>query len=135
MLVEFTLSAEGPERTRLRVTETGLEATGWSDDDKARYAEDHRDGWSRHLGDLESLLGGARDDLGEGIAVLVGVLGEQSGEVAFQRLATLAPPEMDTERFEELGQFGHRSPRGVRNSGGSHALNYEFDSSAVQLTK
>ena len=38
---------------------------------------------------LESLLGGAGDDLGEGIAVLVGVLGEQSAEVAFQGPAAL----------------------------------------------
>ena len=58
---------------------------------------------------LESLLGGAGDDLGEGIAVLVGVLGEQSGEVAFQGLAALAPPEMDAERFRNSASSGSGS--------------------------
>ena len=71
---------------------------------------------------LESLLGGAGDDLGEGVAVLVGVLGEQPGEVAFQGLAALAPLEMDAEGFEELGQFGQRGAGHLRDSLGSHAL-------------
>src|SRR5262249_569790 len=71
---------------------------------------------------LEALLGGAGDDLGEGVAVLVGVLGEQPGEVAFQGLSALAPPEMDPERIEELGQLGHRCTGDLRDSLGSHAL-------------
>jgi hypothetical protein len=71
---------------------------------------------------VESLLGGAGDDLGEGIAVLVGVLGEQPGEVAFQGLAALAPLEVDAERLEELGQFGERGAGDLRDSLGSHAL-------------
>jgi hypothetical protein len=55
---------------------------------------------------LEALLGGARDDLGEGVAVLVGVLGEQTGEVAFEGLGSLTPPEVDAEGSEELGELG-----------------------------
>ena len=71
---------------------------------------------------LESLLGGAGDDLGDGVAVLVGVLGEQPGEVAFQGLGSLAPLEVDAEGGEELGQFGQRSAGDVWDSLGSHAL-------------
>ena len=56
VLVEFTLSAEGDERTRLRVTETGLDAIGWPDADKARYVDEHRQGWDLHLGRLVDLF-------------------------------------------------------------------------------
>jgi uncharacterized protein YndB with AHSA1/START domain len=56
VLVEFTLTAEGDERTRLRVAETGLDAVGWPDDEKARYADDHRGGWEHHLGRLVALF-------------------------------------------------------------------------------
>ena len=56
VLVEFTLTAEGDERTRLRVAETGLDAMGWPDDDKARYADEHRQGWDLHLGRLVDLF-------------------------------------------------------------------------------
>jgi uncharacterized protein YndB with AHSA1/START domain len=52
VLVEFTLAAESADRTRLRVRETGLADTAWSDDEKIRYAEDHRNGWSHHFGRL-----------------------------------------------------------------------------------
>ena len=45
VLVEFTLSAIGPERTHLRVVETGVERLDWSNADKQSYAEDHRGGW------------------------------------------------------------------------------------------
>jgi uncharacterized protein YndB with AHSA1/START domain len=62
VLVEFTLVAEGAERTRLRVTETGLDTIGWSDDDKARYAEEHRAGWETIAGRLGGLLGGGSTD-------------------------------------------------------------------------
>lgn len=55
-LVEFTLTAETTERTRLRVVETGLEDIDWPDDDKARYTDDHRHGWEVHLGRLGDLL-------------------------------------------------------------------------------
>src|SRR5262249_52946985 len=84
---------------------------------------------------LEALFGGPWDDLSDGIAVLVGVLGEQPREVTFEGLRSLAPVEVDSEGGEELGKFGHRGPRGVRKSGSSHALNYEFDPPVVQLTK
>ena len=57
MLVEFLLTVEGDERTRLRVVETGIELVSWSDAEKARYAEDHRHGWSIHVGRLGKLLG------------------------------------------------------------------------------
>src|SRR5271166_519220 len=71
---------------------------------------------------LEALLGGPRDDLGDGVAVLVGVLGEQPGEVALQCLGSLAPVEVDTEGGEELGQLGQWSARGVWDSSRFHAL-------------
>ncbi|MBV8950918.1 MAG: SRPBCC domain-containing protein [Actinobacteria bacterium] len=56
VLVEFTLTPEGDERTRVRVAETGLEAVVWADDDKARYADDHRNGWSTNLGRLAGMF-------------------------------------------------------------------------------
>ena len=56
VLVEFTLSAESSDRTRLRVVETGLEVVSWPEDEKARYVEDHRHGWALHLGRLEDLF-------------------------------------------------------------------------------
>jgi uncharacterized protein YndB with AHSA1/START domain len=52
VLVDFTLSPEGDERTRLRVTETGLADLPWSEDDKAGYVDEHNDGWALHLGRL-----------------------------------------------------------------------------------
>ena len=57
MLVEFLLTAEGDERTRLRVVETGIDLVSWPDEEKARYAEDHRHGWSVHTTRLGELLG------------------------------------------------------------------------------
>jgi uncharacterized protein YndB with AHSA1/START domain len=56
VLVEFTLSPEGAERTRLRVVETGLDTIDWAEEDKARYADEHRDGWATHLGRLGGLF-------------------------------------------------------------------------------
>lgn len=56
VLVEFTLTPEGDDRTRLRVVETGLDVVAWSDDDKARYADDHRHGWAVHLDRLAELF-------------------------------------------------------------------------------
>lgn len=56
VLVEFTLSEEGSERTRLRVTESGLEALSWSEDDKAKYAQEHNEGWAHFLGRLAGLV-------------------------------------------------------------------------------
>ena len=59
-LVEFLLSAEGEERTRLRVTESGLDAVLWPEDEKATFAEDHREGWAVHTGRLVALFAGSR---------------------------------------------------------------------------
>ena len=52
MLVEFTLTAEGAERTRLRVTETGHELCPWPEAEQLRYAEEHQEGWGEFLGRL-----------------------------------------------------------------------------------
>jgi uncharacterized protein YndB with AHSA1/START domain len=63
MLVEFTLTPEGDERTRLRVTESGHELLAWPDAEKQRYADEHRGGWAEYLDRLASLFAKAgRDD-------------------------------------------------------------------------
>jgi uncharacterized protein YndB with AHSA1/START domain len=63
MLVEFTLTPEGDERTRLRVVESGHELRPWSDEEKQRYADDHGNGWPTFLDRLATVLGKAdRDD-------------------------------------------------------------------------
>ena len=51
MLVEFTLSDEGG-KTRLRVAESGLAATDWTEEEKAKYLDGHSRGWERHIGEL-----------------------------------------------------------------------------------
>jgi len=56
MLVEFTLTEEGGERTRLRVTESGHELCGWADAEKERYAAEHQEGWSGYLDQLAGIL-------------------------------------------------------------------------------
>jgi uncharacterized protein YndB with AHSA1/START domain len=56
MLVEFTLTAEGDERTHLRVTESGHELRAWPDAEKQRYADEHRDGWADFLNRLAGML-------------------------------------------------------------------------------
>jgi uncharacterized protein YndB with AHSA1/START domain len=56
MLVEFTLTAEGDGRTRLRVTESGHELLSWPDAEKQRYAGDHQGGWAGYLGRLAALV-------------------------------------------------------------------------------
>jgi len=55
MLVEFTLTPEGDERTRLRVVESGHELRAWPDAEKQRYADEHRDGWVEYLERLGTL--------------------------------------------------------------------------------
>ena len=57
LLVEFTLTSEGDERTRLRVTENGHELRDWPDSEKQRYADEHSGGWAEFLGRLSSMLG------------------------------------------------------------------------------
>lgn len=59
VLVEFTLTATGPQRTRLRVVETGVARLGWSDADKQGYADDHRNGWVQCFTRLAGLFGAA----------------------------------------------------------------------------
>lgn len=54
-LVEFSLSAEG-EHTRLRVVESGFPALDWSEDEKAKYAEENKQGWELELGELRDYV-------------------------------------------------------------------------------
>jgi len=56
VLVEFTLTPESDERTRLRVTESGLELLAWPDPEKERYAGEHRGGWAEYLDRLAGVL-------------------------------------------------------------------------------
>jgi uncharacterized protein YndB with AHSA1/START domain len=56
MLVEFTLTPDGAERTRLRVVESGHELLAWPDAEKQRYAGEHQGGWAGYLDRLASLL-------------------------------------------------------------------------------
>lgn len=56
MLVEFTLTPEGDERTRLRVVESGHELRDWPDAEKKRYADEHRGGWGEYLDRLAGVL-------------------------------------------------------------------------------
>jgi len=55
MLVEFTLTPEGDDRTRLRVVESGHESQGWPDAEKERYAGDHQGGWGTFLDRLAAV--------------------------------------------------------------------------------
>jgi len=56
MLVEFTLTPEGDERTRLRVTESGHELRDWPDAERRRYADEHQEGWGHFLDRLTSVV-------------------------------------------------------------------------------
>jgi uncharacterized protein YndB with AHSA1/START domain len=56
MLVEFTLTPAGDERTHLRVTESGHELRDWDDAEKQRYADEHREGWGEFLDRLAAVL-------------------------------------------------------------------------------
>jgi uncharacterized protein YndB with AHSA1/START domain len=56
MLVEFTLTPAGGERTLLRVSETGHELLTWPDAEKERYTDEHRGGWGEFLDRLTHLL-------------------------------------------------------------------------------
>jgi uncharacterized protein YndB with AHSA1/START domain len=56
ILVEFTLTAEGDERTRLRVTESGHELRDWPDAEKQRYADEHQHGWGEFLDRLVAVV-------------------------------------------------------------------------------
>jgi uncharacterized protein YndB with AHSA1/START domain len=56
VLVEFTLTPDGAERTRLRVCESGHELVAWPDAEKERYADEHRGGWAEYLDRLAGVL-------------------------------------------------------------------------------
>jgi uncharacterized protein YndB with AHSA1/START domain len=56
MLVEFALTPEGEERTRLRVVESGHQLRDWPDGEKQRYADEHREGWGEFLDRLAGVL-------------------------------------------------------------------------------
>jgi uncharacterized protein YndB with AHSA1/START domain len=56
ILVDFTLTPEGHELTRLRVTESGHELMAWPEAEKQRYADEHRGGWGEYLDRLASVL-------------------------------------------------------------------------------
>jgi len=56
MLVEFTLTPEAAERTRLRVVESGHESRAWPDAEKQRYASGHRGGWGGYLDRLAAVI-------------------------------------------------------------------------------
>jgi uncharacterized protein YndB with AHSA1/START domain len=56
MLVEFTLTPEGDERTRLRVNESGHELLAWPNAEKQRYVEEHQAGWADFLDRLASVV-------------------------------------------------------------------------------
>jgi len=56
MLVVFSLTPEGAERTRLRVTESGHELHEWPDAEKQRYVDEHMGGWTIHLDRLADIF-------------------------------------------------------------------------------
>jgi uncharacterized protein YndB with AHSA1/START domain len=56
VLVEFTLVPVGGEQTLLRVVESGHELLAWPEEEKDRYAEEHRGGWANFLARLAKLL-------------------------------------------------------------------------------
>jgi uncharacterized protein YndB with AHSA1/START domain len=56
ILVEFTLDARGPERTHLRVVETGVESVTWPDEEKQSYVDDHNGGWVQCFDRLAALF-------------------------------------------------------------------------------
>jgi len=56
MLVEFTVTPEGDERTRLRVRESGHELLDWADEEKQRYAREHQEGWGKFLDRLSHVV-------------------------------------------------------------------------------
>jgi uncharacterized protein YndB with AHSA1/START domain len=55
MLVEFTLIPEGPDQTRLQVTESGHDLLSWPPAEKQRYADEHRSGWGDFLDRLAAV--------------------------------------------------------------------------------
>jgi uncharacterized protein YndB with AHSA1/START domain len=60
MLVEFTLTPIGEERTHVRVSESGHELCDWPAAEKQRYADEHREGWGEFLDRLARASGELR---------------------------------------------------------------------------
>jgi hypothetical protein len=60
VLVEFTLTPEGDEQTRLSVTESGHELRAWPEAEKERYAEEHYGGWAGYLTRLAGVVAESR---------------------------------------------------------------------------
>jgi uncharacterized protein YndB with AHSA1/START domain len=56
VLVEFTLIPEGTERTRLRVVESGHELRDWPEEERQRYADEHRQGWGEFFDRLARVV-------------------------------------------------------------------------------
>jgi uncharacterized protein YndB with AHSA1/START domain len=54
-LVEFSLIEEA-DGTRLRVLESGIDAVTPHKEAKARYLEDHAQGWARHFGEMRDYV-------------------------------------------------------------------------------
>ena len=59
-LVTFTIVANGDERTRLRVVETGLDQMHMADDEKQKFLEQHRHGWQVQGDRLRDLFASGR---------------------------------------------------------------------------
>jgi len=55
-LVTFTLTADRDARTRLRVVESGLDELDWPDEDKQKFADQHRAGWQERGDQLRDLF-------------------------------------------------------------------------------
>ena len=87
---------------------------------------------------LEALLGGPRYDLGDGGAVLVGALGKQPGEVAFQCLGSLAPVEWTRKGTRKGARNSANSGSGVPGACGIRVVFMpllRISRTKVQLTK
>jgi uncharacterized protein YndB with AHSA1/START domain len=56
MLVEFRLTPEGVQRTRLQVAERDVEHRDWAEEEKVRYADEHREGWGEFLDRLAGVV-------------------------------------------------------------------------------
>jgi uncharacterized protein YndB with AHSA1/START domain len=56
MLVEFTLTPEGADRTRLKVAESGHELRDWPGAEQQRYADEHQEGWGEFLDRLAGVV-------------------------------------------------------------------------------
>jgi uncharacterized protein YndB with AHSA1/START domain len=54
-LVEFSLFEEA-DGTRLTVVESGIDNVTHGEEAKARYVEDHEQGWQRHLGEMHDYV-------------------------------------------------------------------------------